>query len=84
MANLNNLKLICTGRNVLYAGAATPRPATIIINTITGKIAEILPSYQARDANVQVEDGIIWIDAGDRVVLPGLVEYVVPSTMQVG
>lgn len=61
-----------------------PQPATIIINTITGKIAEILPSYQARDTNVQVEDGIIWIDAGDRVVLPGLVEYVVPSTMQVG
>ena len=73
-------KLICTGRNVLLAGAAIPHPATIIINTETGKITEIIPSYRARDAGVG-DIGII--DAGDKVVLPGLVECVVPSATRI-
>lgn len=78
-------KLICTGRNVLYVGAAVPQPATITISTETGKITEILPSYQTRDIlhNSTDEDDITWIDAGDKVVLPGLVECVVPSTTKV-
>ncbi|KAF8232196.1 allantoinase [Tricholoma matsutake] len=69
-------KLICTGRNVLYVGAAVPQPATITISTETGKITEILPSYQTRDIlhNSTDEDDITWIDAGDKVVLPGLVD----------
>ncbi|KAF8235995.1 allantoinase [Tricholoma matsutake] len=64
-------KLICTGRNVLYAGAAVPQPATIIIDMETGKITEILPTYQSRQFQ---EDGITWIDAGNKVVLPGLID----------
>jgi allantoinase len=77
----NTLKLICTGRNVLYEGAATPQPATISIDT-AGKIFEITPGYLTRDAhNFGIDqDGIIWIDAGDKIVLPGLVECVVLST----
>lgn len=73
-------KLICTGRNVLYAGAAVPQPATIIIDMETGKITEILPTYQSRQFQ---EDGITWIDAGNKVVLPGLIECVVSSTTKV-
>jgi allantoinase len=68
-------KLICSGRNVLYAGATVPRPATITINPETGKIIDILPSYRTRSSND--EDGITWIDAGDKFVLPGLVECVI-------
>lgn len=78
----NTLKLICTGRNVLYEGAATPQPATITIDSKTGKITEIISGYLPRDAhdsNVG-QDGIIWIDAGDKIVLPGLVECVVLLT----
>jgi imidazolonepropionase-like amidohydrolase len=75
-------KLICSGRNVLYAGAAVPQPATITINTETGKITEILPSYQTQGSDE--DGGIIWIDAGDKLVLPGLVECVVPSTRKSG
>jgi allantoinase len=82
-------KLVCTGRNVLYAGATAPQPATITINKETGKITEILPSYQTRDvrhSSIDEESGITvtWIDAGDKIVLPGLIECVVPSTTRVG
>jgi allantoinase len=75
-------KLVCTGRNVLYAGATIPQPATITIDTETGKIIQVIPSYLFRDAHyTEVDvDGITVIDAGDRVVLPGLVECVILST----
>jgi imidazolonepropionase-like amidohydrolase len=73
--------LICTGRKVLYAGTAVPQPATITIDTETGKITEILPFYQTRGVHETRidEDDVTWIDAGDMVVLPGLVECVAPS-----
>jgi len=79
-------KLICTGRNVLYAGTAVPQPATITINTETGKITDIHPNYQSRDAGHTSfdEDGTAWIDAGDRVVLPGLVECVFSVSDETG
>lgn len=78
-------RLRCTGRNVLYAGSAVPQPATITINTETGKITEIFPFYQTRDVHEPGidEDGITWVDAGDRIVLPGLVEYVALSMTKV-
>jgi len=65
-------RLICTGRNVLFAGAAVPQPATMVINTETGKITEIISGYRAwaRDAIGDTR----WIDAGDKIVLPGLVD----------
>ena len=72
-------KLICTGRSVLFAGAAAPHPATMIINTETGKITEIIPSYRARARDADT----LWIDAGDKVVLPGLVECVLPSATKI-
>jgi imidazolonepropionase-like amidohydrolase len=52
------------------------------IDTETGKIIQVIPSYLFRDAHyTEVDvDGITVIDAGDRVVLPGLVECVILST----
>jgi allantoinase len=76
-------KLVCTGRNVLYAGAPVPQPATITIDIETGKIIQVLPNYLPGDAR-HTEEGITLIDAGDRIVLPGLVECVILSTMKLG
>jgi len=67
--------LVCTGRNVLLPGNAAPVPATITIDILTGKITDIVPEYQTRDAETD-DDSVQWIDAADKVVLPGLVECV--------
>ncbi|KAF8070466.1 hypothetical protein FPV67DRAFT_1487495 [Lyophyllum atratum] len=65
--------LVCTGRNVLLPGNAAPIPATITIDTLTGKITDIVPEYRTTDAATD-DDSVQWIDAGDKVVLPGLVD----------
>ena len=66
--------LICTGRNVLLPEENTLGPATIRIDVPSGKIVEITREFQLNDAHN--EHDILWIDAGDKLVLPGLVECV--------
>jgi len=66
--------LVCTGRNVLLPEEDTLGPATIRIDIPSGKIIEITQEFQLNDGHDNHE--ILWIDAGDKLVLPGLVECV--------
>ena len=66
--------LVCTGRNVLLPEEDALGPATIRIDIRSGKIIGIAREYQLNGANNEHE--ILWIDAGDKFVLPGLVECV--------
>lgn len=68
--------LVCSGPRVLLPESREPIPATIIIDKSSGKILQI---HNRQITNSQELDlhhsSIEWIDAGDDVVLPGLVEY---------
>ncbi|KAG6865367.1 hypothetical protein C0991_003144 [Blastosporella zonata] len=65
--------LICTGRNVLLPGNPLPIPATLTIDLSTGKIINIVDSYQITNT-ASLAGSIQWIDAGDKMILPGLVD----------
>ena len=67
-------KRVFTGRNVVLSDG-TPRPATVIVDTNTGKITDILDGTAARADFADIGDAD-WIDAGDKHILPGIVEYV--------
>ncbi|KAH0589093.1 Allantoinase [Termitomyces sp. J132] len=65
--------LICTGRNVLLPNMTSPVPATLTVELSTGKITDIVLGYQSSDARSD-DPTVQWIDAGDKFVLPGLVD----------
>jgi hypothetical protein len=68
--------LVCTGSQVLFPDITDPVPATIIIERSTGKIIDVRRNQVSRE---QLPfESVEWIDAGDKIVLPGLVEYVLP------
>ncbi|TFK44719.1 hypothetical protein BDQ12DRAFT_593525 [Crucibulum laeve] len=64
---------VCTGPKVLLSGNEAPQPATIIIDNSTGKIIDIRQG-QLGKSDLYLNGDITWIDAGDKVVLPGLVD----------
>jgi len=66
--------LTVTSRNVLLPDLDQPRPATINVDLRTGKIIEILLTYTG-GAACNKNGGPHFVDAGDKVVLPGLVEW---------
>ena len=64
---------IFTGRKVLLPGVETPVPATIKVETLTGKITDICQGYTSlAECPTVSESG--FLDAADKVLLPGLVE----------
>ncbi|EMD34589.1 hypothetical protein CERSUDRAFT_116759 [Gelatoporia subvermispora B] len=65
-------KRIFTGKSVLLDGSE-PVSATIVIDTLSGKIDEIRPYICDRTDFADVDDAD-WIDAGDNFILPGLVD----------
>lgn len=68
--------LVCTGQRILLPGNHSPVPATIIVDKVSGKITEVQARQCTRNdlpANLNVTT---WVDAGNLVVLPGLVECV--------
>lgn len=67
---MNNQSLVVTGRNVLLPGSDQPQPATITVNIETGKITDIQTVYAERSPGGDAT----FIDAGEKFVLPGLVE----------
>ena len=68
--------LICSGSKVLLPGCEHPKPASIIIDKVSGKIIEVV-DHQANPGDFALDDGAVeWVDSGDNVVLPGLVECV--------
>lgn len=64
---------VFTGTNVLLDSDDQPRPATIVVDVKTGKITDVRSGTGHRAAFPDVSDAD-WIDAGDNLVLPGLVE----------
>lgn len=66
-----------TGENVLLPGSQAPRPATILISSKTGKIIAVHEGRHVRADYPDIVDDH-WVDAGDRYLLPGLIEYVGP------
>ncbi|KAJ7647310.1 allantoinase [Roridomyces roridus] len=60
---------IVTGLRVLLPGNSLPRPATLTITD--GKITAIDETYRTRDTT---SDQVKWVDAGERVVIPGVVD----------
>jgi allantoinase len=74
---VNSGFLVCTGNNVLLPGETSLKAATLKINRDTGKIVEI--SLGRKDPHQ--ESNVEWIDAGDKFVLPGLVECVLTSLL---
>ncbi|PSS34127.1 hypothetical protein PHLCEN_2v1837 [Hermanssonia centrifuga] len=72
MSNETNQRIF-TGNNVLLPGAKQPQPATIVVDTVTGKIIDVKDGLSARDEFPVVQDSD-WIDAGDKFILPGLVD----------
>ncbi|PFH51498.1 hypothetical protein AMATHDRAFT_40096 [Amanita thiersii Skay4041] len=65
--------LVCTGSNVLLDHSDIPQPATIVIDRDTGKILDIYHTRLAQD-ELHLPDHVIWVDAHDKIVLPGLVD----------
>ncbi|KAI0654832.1 allantoinase [Cubamyces menziesii] len=65
-------KRVFTSRHVVL-GDGQPRPATVIADVTTGKIVDILDGVSPRSSFSEVGDAD-WIDAGDKYILPGLVD----------
>ncbi|KIL66216.1 hypothetical protein M378DRAFT_161075 [Amanita muscaria Koide BX008] len=65
--------LVCTGSNILLPDSDTLQPATIIVDELTGKITDIYHAQIPRN-ELDLHGDITWVDAQDKVVLPGLVD----------
>lgn len=66
---------VFTSENVLLYGLDEVKPATIIVDTSTGKITEVKESRASRQDFPDVADNQ-WFDVGKNLILPGLVECV--------
>lgn len=71
---------VVTGNRVLLSDFDVPKPATISIDGSTGKITDIQEGRQSQDS---FPDETNWVDAGDKVVIPGLVESVSSAVITV-
>jgi allantoinase len=65
--------LVYTGSKVLLPDSDTLQPATIVIDLATGKILNIYHAQIAQH-DMQLPEDTTWLDAQDKVILPGLVE----------
>lgn len=69
--------LVLTSRRVVLPEADDLAPATIEVDLATGKIAAVHQGLKSRDEYPLLPDER-WVDAGDKCILPGLVESVLP------
>ncbi len=67
--------IICKGSNVLLPDTDILQPATIFIDADSGKIIEVHPGQLLSGDSLPPTNARL-IDAGENVLLPGLVEYV--------
>ncbi len=74
IAKLNTL-LVCTGSKVLLPETNEPIPATIIVDKSSGKFVDIRQGQITPDQLALDATSVEWLDAGESIVLPGLVEY---------
>jgi len=78
--------LVCSGQRVLLPETDIPQPATVIVDMLTGKITDVrLGKHSRSDLTLYLPSNseITWIDAGSKIILPGLVEYVLSSPIHV-
>ena len=68
-----HIRRVFTGQNVVLPGQDQPTPATIVVDGLTGKITDITDVHAARHEFPDVPESH-WVDAGRKVILPGLVE----------
>lgn len=69
--------LVCSGENVMLPGQNSLQKATIIVDKSSGKIVNIRhtrPTSLEQLSNEFAPKTIQWVDVGDKVILPGLVE----------
>lgn len=65
--------LVLTGNHIVLPGHESPQAATIEVSPESGKITAVHLERRERDTYPSV-DAASWIDAGDKFILPGLVE----------
>lgn len=70
---MSNL-LVCSASKVLLPGRDNPTAATIIVDKVSGKIIDVRETLLDRDGEEFASQSVEWLDAGENVVLPGLVE----------
>ena len=67
--------IILTSRSVLLPEFDAPQPATMVIDKSSGTIIEIYNDYRHQEIGfLKEKTGKEWLDLGDKVILPGLVE----------
>jgi len=71
--NAGTNQRIFTGDNVILPGLTHPQPATIVVDVATGKITDVQPRHCARHIFATASDSD-WVDAGSKLILPGLVD----------
>ncbi|KAI0088935.1 allantoinase [Irpex rosettiformis] len=64
---------VFTGSNVVLPGQSHGVPATLVANVESGQITEIHAGQRSRQEFLAVSDSD-WLDAGDKLILPGLVD----------
>lgn len=67
------MALVFTGNNVVLPNSDGLQPATIVVEN--GLIKEIIPGYLTK-SDLPRHQAATWVDAGDKYILPGLVERV--------
>ncbi|KAF8692084.1 hypothetical protein AX14_002630, partial [Amanita brunnescens Koide BX004] len=65
--------LVYTGSRVLLPDSDALQPATIVVDLATGKILNIYHAQIAQH-DLQLPEDTTWLDAQDKVILPGLVD----------
>lgn len=78
MTSISSNLRVFTSKNVALFDQTSPMPASIVTDAKTGLIVEVIRTYRA-----SVYEEADWIDVGYNYILPGLVEYVVPTIASV-
>lgn len=67
--------VVCSAQRVLLPDNSEPTPATIVIDKRSGQIVQVRPG-QLTHEELGLDEDVEWIEAGNNIVLPGLVECV--------
>lgn len=67
---------VFTSNRVILSGNDQPVPATILVDPLTGKIIDVKHGHTQRAALLDPTAVSAYTDAGDHLIMPGLVECV--------
>lgn len=68
--------VVCSAQRVLLPDNNEPTPATIVIDKHSGRIVQVRPGQLTHEELGLDQNKVEWIEAGNNIVLPGLVECV--------